>query len=179
MIFPMGTSRYEFQTNWSLAATIEEVSTILEDIENLSSWWPSVYLKVEVLDAGNDQGIGKRVRLWTKGWLPYTLSWTFTVTDNRKPHGFSLRAEGDFEGSGHWYLWQDGEIAKVRFDWSIAANKPLLKKLTPILRPIFAKNHEWAMAQGLKSLELEVQRRRGVQVESPPQPTWPHRAVAA
>ncbi len=175
----MGTSRYEFQTNWSLNATIEEVSAILEDIEHLSNWWPSVYLRVEILDQGGEKGVGKRVRLWTKGWLPYTLTWTFTVTENRAPHRFSLRAEGDFEGSGHWYLWQDADQAKVRFDWSIAAQKPLLKTLTPLMRPLFAKNHEWAMQQGLKSLELEVLRRRGEQVGAPPQPTWPHRAVAA
>ena len=35
------------------------------------------------------------VELHTKGWLPYTLRWRFRVTEDRKPHGFSLEAWGD------------------------------------------------------------------------------------
>jgi hypothetical protein len=55
------------------------------------------------------------------------------------------------------------------------AEKPLLKKLSWLLRPAFAANHEWAMRKGLESLELELRRRRGeLQVPPPPGPTFPH-----
>ncbi len=40
-----------------------------------------------------------QVRLLTKGKLPYTLKWQFEVVDVRHPHGFTIEADGDFEGA--------------------------------------------------------------------------------
>ena len=46
------------------------------------------------------------VDLYTKGFLPYTLGWSFTVTEVRGVDGFSLAASGDFVGRGVWTLEQ-------------------------------------------------------------------------
>ncbi|MGH7888347.1 MAG: hypothetical protein ACREPG_10800 [Candidatus Binatia bacterium] len=43
--------------------------------------------------------------------------------------------------------------------WQIRADKPLLRHLSFVLRPIFSANHRWAMAQGEKSLCAELARR--------------------
>ena len=70
----------------------------------LARWWPSVYLRVRVLEEGDERGVGKVVDLWTKGFLPYTLRWRFTVTESDAPNGFRLEATGDFVGRGIWTL---------------------------------------------------------------------------
>jgi hypothetical protein len=49
----------------------------------------------------------------------------------------------------------------VRFDWNIVAEKPLLKYLSFLMKPIFRANHEWAMRRGQESLAREIERRRG------------------
>jgi hypothetical protein len=41
----------------------------------------------------------------------------------------------------------------VRFDWRVFADKPLLRVLTPILRPAFRWNHAWAIARAREGLE--------------------------
>jgi hypothetical protein len=46
------------------------------------------------------------------------------------------------------------------FDWRIRAEKPLLRWLSFIFKPIFEANHRWAMAQGETSLKLELARCR-------------------
>lgn len=172
----MASNAYAFTTEWLVPARIEEVSAILEDVESLGRWWPSVYLEVDVTEPGDENGIGKRVSLFTKGWLPYTLRWSFVVESSDAPRGFSLRAEGDFVGSGVWTMTQEDSNARVRFDWTIVADKPMLRRLSFLLKPIFAANHRWAMARGEESLLLELRRRRGEQaVPEPPGPTWPHR----
>jgi hypothetical protein len=166
---------YKFLTTWRLKATCEEVYRTLEDVESLSNWWPSVYLAVKVLEKGQPGGVGKRVELYTKGWLPYTLRWQFVVVRTEFPNGFSLHALGDFVGQGVWRFSQENDTCLVTYDWQISAEKPLLKKLSWLLRGLFSSNHEWAMRQGLKSLELELRRRRGEQqVPLPPGPTFPH-----
>lgn len=171
---PVATG-YHFITRWRVKAGCEEVYRILEDVDALAVWWPSVYLDVKVLEKGQPGGVGKLVELFTKGWLPYSLRWKFRVTETSFPTGFSLEAIGDFVGTGVWTFRQEGDTCVVTYDWNISAEKPLLKKLTWLLRPAFAANHEWAMRKGLTSLELELRRRRGErEVLAPPPPTFPH-----
>jgi hypothetical protein len=180
------SAEYSFLTHWRLRATIEEVSEVLDDPLQLPRWWPSVYLEVQELEPGDPKThVGRLIDLYTKGWLPYTLRWRFTVTESSAPMGFKLVAQGDFVGTGVWTLKQDGEYADVVYDWRIAADKPLLKYGTPIMRPIFAANHRWAMARGLESLELELQRRHARTdderraVPSPPGPTFTRKRAGA
>jgi len=175
-------AEYAFLTRWRFRATAKEVSDILSDALSLPRWWPSVYLAVNELAPGDpNTGAGRVIDLYTKGWLPYTLRWRFTVTESHPPHGFKLAAEGDFVGTGVWTLTQDGEFVDVTYDWRIAAGKRLLRVGTPIFRPLFAANHRWAMARGEKSLELELRRRRARTegdrraVPPPPGPTFTRR----
>lgn len=167
---------YAFLTTWRLpGTTCEGAYRILEDVDALARWWPSVYLDVAVREPGKPGGVGKLVELYTKGWLPYTLRWSFRVTATEFPNGFALQALGDFVGTGVWAFRQDGADCVVTYDWRISAAKPLLRRLTWLLRPLFSANHEWAMRQGLQSLLLELRRRRGERdVPKAPGPTWPH-----
>jgi hypothetical protein len=156
-----GANAYRFLTSWRVEGTCGEVADILGDPLRLPEWWPSVYLDVEELTpAGSSDGIGRRVRLLTKGWLPYTLRWELTVTESNYPNGFSISAAGDFDGAGIWSFTQDGAFVDVTYDWRIQAEKPLLRSLSFLLRPVFEANHRWAMVQGEESLRLELARRR-------------------
>jgi hypothetical protein len=157
--FILPASRYQFTTHWRFAAAIEEVADVLHDPLDLPRWWPSVYLSATEL-APRPSGIGARVRLHTRGWLPYTLHWDLEVVKSDYPRGFAIVASGDFEGTGVWTLTQDGEHVDVSFDWQIDAHKPLLRRWSIILKPIFAANHRWAMRQGEASLRRELERRR-------------------
>ncbi len=170
---------YAFLTRWRVRATAKEVAEILGDAPALARWWPSVYLDVKELSPGDrTTHVGRVIALYTKGWLPYTLRWKFTVTESNPPHGFSLVAEGDFEGTGVWTITEAGDHVDATYDWRIAANKALLRYGTLVMRPIFAANHRWAMARGLESLELELRRRRARTaaerdaVPAPPGPTF-------
>ena len=118
------SNEYAFVTRWRVEASIEEVSEILDDAEGLARWWPSVYLGVHKRPDGV-------VDLYTKGWLPYTLRWSFRVVDNRHPHGFTIEASGDFEGTGVWTFEPEAGGTHVRFDWNIVAEKPLQRVDNP------------------------------------------------
>lgn len=151
---------YHFITYWRVPGTCGEVADILGDALALPRWWPSVYLAVEETAPPRTDGTGRRVRLHTKGWLPYTLVWEFEVVESRYPHGFAIAASGDFEGRGVWTIVQNGGAVDISYDWRLRAEKPLLRNLSFLLRPIFEANHRWAMAQGETSLKLELERRR-------------------
>ena len=154
------SNEYHFLTRWRVEATCGEVADVLGDPLALVHWWPAVYLSVEEIAPPRADGTGRRVRLHTKGWLPYTLRWAFEVVESRYPYGFTLVATGDFDGRGVWTFVQDGAFVDIDYDWRISAEKPLLRNLSAVLKPLFEANHRWAMAQGEESLRLELARRR-------------------
>jgi hypothetical protein len=159
-LFGMPTNQYQFVSRWRVEGTCGEVADILGDASSLARWWPSVYLDVQQLEPPDSRGVGRRVALVTKGWLPYALRWEFRVVESRYPHGFSLVATGDFDGRGVWVIEQTGRFVEVTYDWRVSAKKPLLRNFSFVLKPLFEANHRWAMARGEESLKLELLRRR-------------------
>ncbi len=172
----MATNNYHFITHWRVQGTVKEVEEVIGNAADLVRWWPSVYLDVQILEPGDERGLGRVVSLYTKGWLPYTLRWSFRVTEVRNT-GFTLVAWGDFEGRGIWTFEQDGAWVNITYDWKIAAEKPLLRYFSFIMKPLFSANHQWAMRKGEESLKLELARRHARTAEeaalvpAPPQPT--------
>ena len=156
----VATNDFHFITKWSFIGTREEVFEILSNPLALCRWWPEVYLRVEEILAGDEEGIGRVIALHTKGWLPYTLKWQFRVTHVARPNGLSLVASGDFVGTGEWYLEQVGEEVHVTYDWRVRADKPIIRHLSFLLKPIFVMNHEWAMKKGESALQRELLRIR-------------------
>jgi hypothetical protein len=166
----MGSADYHFVTRWDIEGSIDEIAGVLFDAQGLERWWPSVYLKVAIVEPGDPKtSIGRVVDLYTKGWLPYTLRWSFRVTESDAPRSFALEAFGDFEGVGRWTLTPRGASTHVEYDWRIRAEKPLLKWFSFLMKPLFRANHEWAMRKGEESLLLELRRRRG-EKDVPPAP---------
>ncbi len=184
----MPANDYHFVTTWQVPGTREEISGILGDAEGLVRWWPSVYLRVREVEPGDERGLGKVVDLWTKGFLPYTLHWSFEVTRSDPPHGFRLEARGDLVGTGIWTLTPvrtagdaRGPLTEVTYDWEVSAEKGVLRRSSRVMRPLFAANHHWAMRRGEESLRLELARRHALDdplfsgtIRTPPGPTFPH-----
>jgi len=164
----MALNEYHFVTYWRVNAAREEVFAVLTDSESLTRWWPSVYRRVQPIGPppGPD-GVGKRLLLDTQGWLPYRLRWELRTLEHEPPSRLALEATGDFVGSGVWTLAQDGDATELKYEWAIHAQKPLLRYFSFLLKPVFALNHRWAMARGLESLELELERRRGKPTAAP------------
>ena len=130
-------------------------------------WWPSVYRDVrETAPAGRerpgpahragDQGVaavhdpmgvrGRRVALSRTAWQSPR-----PATSTAAACGRSSRA---------------GRFVDITYDWRLRAEKPLLRRLSFLLKPLFASNHRWAMAQGEQSLRLELLRRRATSAAS-------------
>ena len=160
----MASHDYEFVSFWNVIGTREEVYDILINGLEYPRWWPEVYLNVEQTSPGVEHGLGKAGNLLTKGKLPYTLRWSMVVTAVEYPNGFTLQASGDFIGTGVWTFTQNGPAVVIRFDWKIRVEKPLLKYLSFVMKPIFRANHRWAMRRGSEALRVELLRRRAQRV---------------
>jgi hypothetical protein len=159
-------NEYAFLTRWMMPGTsCEEISSVIGDARGLVRWWPAVYLDVKVLDPGDARGLGRKIELFTRGWLPYSLRWRFETVSSNAPNGYSIQAAGDLVGRGVWTFTQRGAEVEVVYDWRIRADKPVLRYLSFLMKPIFTANHHWAMARGEESLRLELQRRHAISDE--------------
>src|SRR5437867_3298949 len=156
----MTTNDYHFVDRWRVESDIKEVADILEDALSLPRWWGSTYFDVKEIEPGEEHGTGKLISLRAGGWLPYTLRINFRTVESHYPHGFSMDATGDLEGKGIWVFEQKGPVVEITYDWTIRANKPIIEKLSFLLKPIFRLNHTWTMKRGEECLKLELLRRR-------------------
>ena len=167
---------YQVVTRWRLAGSVEEVAHIVRDTASLVRWWPAAFLDALVLREGDEHQVGKTVRLRTKGWLPYLLRFDLLVEDSCFPRTCSLRVWGDFEGGCLCTAEAVAGGVELTFDWRVRVRKPLVRRLSWLLKPVFVANHRWVMRRGLESLDLELRRRRFPDcqiVEAPPGPTFP------
>lgn len=174
----MAANYYRFNTRWRVTGTAEEVYRLLDESQNYVRWWPAVWLRAELLEPGDEQGIGTVIRYDSKGWLPYLLNWSSRAREKQYPRLLAFQAMGDFEGEGRWLISQNGTAVDIEHQWTIQANKAILRYLSFLLKPVFAANHRWAMARGLESMKLELARQHAptdeerAKVAAPPQPTF-------
>jgi mannose-6-phosphate isomerase-like protein (cupin superfamily)/uncharacterized protein YndB with AHSA1/START domain len=146
---------YVFVDEWDVAAPIEAVFDALADARSYPEWWKPVYLDVE---ADGPPAVGAVARQHFKGRLPYHLRTTAEIVRLQRPTTIEGTVAGDLSGRGVWTLGEHDGVTHVRFDWRVNADRPLLRVLTPILRPLLAYNHNWAIARAVEGLEPYAQR---------------------
>lgn len=153
-------NEFSLSSVWRVDATVGEVAAILTDPLHLPDWWGEVYLSTKITSPGDNTGIGRQVAVHSKGRLPYDLNWTATLVESAMPDRWKITATGDLTGWGEWILTQNGPVVDARYDWHVTADKPILRLLSPLLAPVFAWNHRWAMAKGEEGMRRELVRRR-------------------
>jgi len=144
-------SEYVFIDEWDVDAPQEAVFTALADASTYPHWWKPVYIDVE---ADGPPAVGCTSKQHFKGRLPYTLRTTSEIVRYEPPREFEVSVVGDLTGRGVWTLSEadDGRV-HIHFDWRGIADPPLLRYLTPVLRPVFRWNHNWSVKRAIEGLE--------------------------
>jgi quercetin dioxygenase-like cupin family protein len=151
-----GDRGYVFIDEWDIDAPIEAVFEAISDARTYPAWWRPVYLDVE---ADGPPRVGAVARQHFRGRLPYHLRTTATVVSIDAPHRIEGTVAGDLSGRGIWTLTPRASGTHVQFDWRVNADKPILRVLTPVLKPLFRWNHDWAIARAKEGLEPWARRR--------------------
>jgi uncharacterized protein YndB with AHSA1/START domain len=144
-------SEYVFIDEWDVDAPQEAVFAALADASTYPDWWKPVYIDVE---ADSPPDVGCTSKQHFKGRLPYTLRTTSEIVRYEPPREFEVSVIGDLTGRGVWTLSEadDGRV-HIHFDWRVIADRPLLRYLTPVLRPVFRWNHNWSVKRAIQGLE--------------------------
>ncbi len=141
---------YGFIDEWDVDAPIERVFQALADARTYPYWWKPVYIETE---ADGPIEVGQVSRQHFKGRLPYRLKTSSRIVRLEPPTSIEAEVTGDLSGRGIWTLTERDGRVHVRFDWRVFADRPLLRVLTPVLRPLFRWNHNWAIRRAIEGLE--------------------------
>jgi uncharacterized protein YndB with AHSA1/START domain len=151
LILGLASRDYGFVDEWDVAAPREAVFDAIADARSYPEWWKPVYIDVE---ADGEPALGNESRQHFKGRLPYHLHTRSRIVRLEPPHVIEGDVDGDLRGRGRWTLTDlPGGGTHVRFDWQVAADRTLLRVLTPVLRPLLRWNHAWAIARAVEGLE--------------------------
>src|SRR5207247_8179028 len=141
---------YVFIDEWDVDAPAEAVFDALADATTYPTWWRPVYLETT---SDGPPGLGRISQQHFKGRLPYHLHTSSTITRYERPTSIGADVVGDLRGRGLWTLTPRNGGTHVQFDWRVNAEKPIVRALTPVLRPLFRWNHAWAIARAQAGLE--------------------------
>jgi carbon monoxide dehydrogenase subunit G len=144
-------ANYHYVSTWQLQAPIEQVWPAIRDPQHLPAWYPAVQ-QAQELAAGDDQGVGTRIRLVIKGRLPMRLAFEGTIVRVDPPRELELQAEGELAGSGRWLLDQQGEVTTVRYVWDVRTTQPWMNLVAPLARPLFAWNTKGVLMEAGQGL---------------------------
>lgn len=174
----MPANRYHFQEQWHVPGhDPHRVYEVLYNATLLPQWWSGVYLEVVPLRAYPRPMVGAKARARARGWLPYRLRFELEALRLEAGRVVEVRATGDFDGVWRAELRPDGEGGtRLELDWKVTVDKPLIRLLSSILKPLFAWNHRWTTPRGERGLiEFLDRRHRVVSFPTPrtrPAPEW-------
>ena len=139
-------NEYRFVDRWFVRAPLEEAYDVVGDTLGYPDWWGDVFVSVD--GDGGPPRPGRHVQIVSRGFLPYRLRWEAEVAAAAAPHRFSFTMTGDFVGSGSWSFEPAEGGTNAVFEFRPRVEKPGVKQLSTILKPLFRWNHRWAMERG-------------------------------
>ncbi|MDQ5829860.1 MAG: hypothetical protein M3324_08395 [Actinomycetota bacterium] len=145
----MLANSYRFVEYWWIpGASPEEVYGTISRVRLLPGWWKGVYLEAESLDGAAEPYVGAWARVKARGFLPYELNFVFETTALQPGRLVEVRTVGDFVGVWRATLSSEPGGTRVDIDWRVVVEKPLIRSLSPFLKPLFAWNHSWTTPRG-------------------------------
>ena len=140
-------SEFRLVSEWRIDAPRERVWAALKSPKDWPSWWRYV-ARVDELDRGYSSGVGARHRFHWTSRLPYAIDIEMLTVEMRERELIRASASGDLQGEGLWELCDAPEGTLARYTWRVTLDKAWMRALAPLLRPVFAWNHNAVMAAG-------------------------------
>lgn len=142
---------YNFITLWKFDAPVEKVYEAVHNADNYHLWWKGQG-HVQTIKPGDSVGKGAIKRFTTRSVLPYSLVYEGVVLDVVPYKKIEGTTSGDLQGHGIWTFEQVNGASAVKYYWNVKTTGFWMNLLAPILKPVFAWNHDVVMKWGGEGL---------------------------
>jgi hypothetical protein len=145
----MASNVFRFDEQWDIPGFAPgAVYAVLADAMLLTDWWGDAYKEIEQLNTVPTGARGARFRAKARGALPYELNFVLESAEFIPGRLVVVKTFGDFDGIWRAELSEAGGGTRVDLTWQVIVERPILKLLSPLLRPAFAWNHRWTTPRG-------------------------------
>lgn len=149
--------RFILISRWQLDCGIEAAWQRIAAIRRWPQWWPNVRAVHVDSAAGDTPRVGNSANLEWKTRLGYGLRLRVLTTSVLPPFELEGTADGDLTGRGLWLLEpQTDQGVLVTYRWDVHLNRPWMRWLSPLLRPLFAWNHFDVMRTGANAMARDI-----------------------
>jgi polyketide cyclase/dehydrase/lipid transport protein len=133
---------YRFRNLWAVRATASQVFDALVDLANYPAWWPDIRAVTQLDD--------DTAEVTCRSTLPYVLTFRLhRAEENPRKGRMRVDMTGDLEGYVQGLVAQHRTAgALLAISQRVVVNKPLLRALSPVARPVFRANHALMMWRG-------------------------------
>lgn len=154
--------RFVLISRWRLDCAVEPVWQRISRVQDWPQWWPQVRA-VQVEGSAPDVAahdvprVGRRATIeWTTPF-GYGLHLRVTTTRVAAPYELEGVADGDLEGHGLWLLDpRHGDGVLLTYRWDVHLNRRWMRLTSPLLRPLFARNHASVMRAGASGMAGDI-----------------------
>jgi uncharacterized protein YndB with AHSA1/START domain len=148
-------TRYALISEWHLDAPVDRVWDTLLRSADWPAWWPAIRA-VERLEAGDDQGVGMRLRQRWRGWLPYTMTLELEILHVEQQRLLVGRATGDMAGTCTFTFAERGGGTVVSFEMDVQPTKAWMDPPLPFVRSIVEGSFGAIMRDGSRGLRRRL-----------------------
>jgi hypothetical protein len=150
------STRFVMISRWRLAVPRERVWHLLTETRDWPRWWPNV-AAVRRWRQGSAEGLGTVDEFHWRSGLGYRFRILVETVRLREGRELEAAARGDLRGTGLWLLEPADEASvRVTYRWEVELNKRWMRRLAPLLRPVFAWRHFAVMANGARGMAREL-----------------------
>jgi uncharacterized protein YndB with AHSA1/START domain len=136
---------YRFRDSWFIAAPVASVFDAVVDVGRYPRWWPDVRSVSRIDD--------DTAEMVCRATLPYRLVLRMSRAEEDAPAGrLRVHLAGDLEGSLAALVVGQPTGTRLDITQQVMATKPLLRRLSPMARPLFLANHALMMRRGQHGL---------------------------
>ena len=139
-------ARYHLITRLRLSADRKRTWDAFIEVREWPRWWRWLD-DVEMVEEGNEDGVGAVFRQTISSPLRYGFSWQTEIVRVQEEALVELDSRGALEGRGRFEIsGAPGGPTDVIFTWLVVTNKRWMNLLAPFGRPIFTWSHDRLMA---------------------------------
>lgn len=149
-------SRFVLTSRWRVETSAERAWQLLTDVERWPRWWRYARC-VRVVERGGADHAGDVTLIDWSSALLYRIRLRMVTTRVERARELEARADGDLSGSGLWLLEPvDGPAVDITYRWEVTLQRPWMRHLAFLLRPLFEWNHFVVMRAGARGMAREL-----------------------
>ncbi len=149
-------THFDLVSHWRIHAPVDRVWAALTDLASWPRWWPHVH-HVRMLRDGGADGMGA---VWRIDWstrLPYRVVIDVENVESVRHQRIRGRSRGLLDGEGLWLLRAGPGVTDITYVWRVTLGRGWMRRLAPLLAPVFRWNHAGVMRTGEAGLRRHLE----------------------